>query len=588
MKTFKYIAMMAATAAFALTSCSESFLDKLPDERTEIDNEDQVAKLLITSYPTGSYAWICELSSDNIMDNNAPHLPASPNAEQTMTHFNLSPYDRTDDEMFRFEPAKSSTNQDTPAFLWETFYAAIQQASMALQSIDEIAATNRQNGNLGIDGDGMTESLKASKGEALLIRAYCHFILVNVFSQAYKDDNASRNDIGVPYVTEPEDKVLYNYNRGNVTDTYNMIQKDLEEGLNYVSDRNYKMLKWRFNTNAAHAFAARFYLYKRDWEKVIQHANYVLGTDMASIQNKLMKYDKFDECTYSSDYAKEWQSPEYFNNLMIIDTHSLEFRHALGNRFGQNSTVVRDIFYHNCPLWRSWVVNPTAYVSGMTFWTGHDYGYCSGKVAEEFEYTDKIAGIGYVHTIKREFTTNELLLERAEAKIMLADYAGALEDMAAYLESNQSFSDANKIFWGRNNGMAPLTVEVLNSYYSKSTNPNCFENWDFVTNMSPSYVIPAEAVPYMNCLNDFRRFETAWDGLRFFDLKRWGVEYDHIYGALNEVIHLSWNDPRRAIEVPQDAIAAGMQPSQPTTTSSDDESKHATTQPRADKYIYLK
>ena len=232
--------MMAATAAFALTSCSESFLDKLPDERTEIDNEDQVAKLLITSYPTGGYAWICELSSDNVMDNNSPHLPASPNAEQSVTHYNLSPYDRTDDELFRFEPAKSSTNQDTPAFLWETYYAAIQQASMALQAIDEIAASNRANG---VGEDGMTESLRASKGEALLIRAYCHFILVNVFSQAYKNESASRNDIGVPYVTEPEDKVLYNYSRGTVTDTYNMIERDLKEGLDYVSDRNYKMLK---------------------------------------------------------------------------------------------------------------------------------------------------------------------------------------------------------------------------------------------------------------------------------------------------------------------------------------------------------
>ncbi len=51
MKKIKYIALTAAAAALTLTSCSESFLDKLPDERTEIDNEDTVDKLLITSYP---------------------------------------------------------------------------------------------------------------------------------------------------------------------------------------------------------------------------------------------------------------------------------------------------------------------------------------------------------------------------------------------------------------------------------------------------------------------------------------------------------------------------------------------------------
>lgn len=585
MKKIKYIALTAAAAALTLTSCSESFLDKLPDERTEIDNEDTVDKLLITSYPAGNYAWICELSSDNIMDNNSPHLPSSPNVEQVVTHYNLQPYDRVDEEMYRFEPAKSGTGQDTPDFLWETYYSAIQQASMALDAIDEIAAENRAKG---VGEDGMTETLKASKGEAHLIRAFSHFILVNVFSQAYKDENASRNDAGVPYVTQAEDKVIHEYSRGTVTDTYAKIEADLEEGLRYVSDRNYKMPKWRFNQNAANAFAARFYLYKHDWEKVIYYANLVLGEDPAALPSLLMKYDKFDQCTSSSDYAKEWQNPEYFNNLMLMDTQSLIFRHGLGNRFALNSTVVKDIFYHNCPLWSSWIVNPTAYVSGMTFWTGEDYGYCSGKVAEEFEYTDKIAGIGYVHTIKREFTTNELLLERAEAKIMLADYAGALEDMAAYLASNQSFSDANKVFWGRNNGMSPLTESIINTYYANASNPNCFENWDFVTNMSASYVIPAEAVPYMNCLNDFRRFETVWDGLRFFDLKRWGVAYEHTYGPMNDTFRLEWDDPRRAIELPQDALIAGLQPSQPTTVVADDDSKRATTLPREDKYIYLK
>ncbi len=585
MKAIKYIAMSAAAAALTLTSCSESFLDKLPDERTEISNEEMCDKLLITAYPSGNYAWIAELSSDNIMDNNAPHLPSSPNVEQVVTHYNLQPYDRVDEEMYRFEPAKSGTDQDTPDFLWETYYSAIQQASMALDILEEIAAENRANG---IGDNGMTEMMKASKGEAHLIRAFCHFILVNVFSQAWKDDNASRNDPGVPYVTKAEDKVLHEYSRETVADTYNHIEADLKEGLAYVSDRNYKMPKWRFNQNAANAFAARFYLYKRNWEKVIEYADKVLGTDPAALPSKLMKYDKFDECTYSDDYAKEWQNPEYFNNIMLMDTHSLIFRHGLGNRFALNGTVVRDLFYHNCPLWDSWVVNPTAYVSGMTFWTGEDYGYCSGKVAEEFEYSDKIAGIGFVHTIKREFNTNELLLERAEAKIMLADYAGALEDMAAYLASNQSFSDSNKVFWGRNNGMAPLTDAIIKSYFANAGNPNCFENWDFVTNMSSSYVIPAEAVPYMNCLNDFRRFETLWDGLRFFDLKRWGIEYEHHYGPENDVIHLAWNDPRRAIEVPQDALAAGMQPSQPTTTTSEDASKHATMLPRTDKYIYFK
>ena len=33
----------------------------------------------------------------------------------------------------------------------------------------------------------------------------------------------------------------------------------------------------------------------------------------------------------------------------------------------------------------------------------------------------------------------------------------------------------------------------------------------------------------------------------------------------NDTIRMTWNDPRRALEIPQDAIAAGMEPSQPTS-----------------------
>ena len=573
----RYITMSIAAMALVMTSCSESFLDRLPDERIEIDNEEKVAQLLITCYPTGSYAWIGEISSDNIMDNNAPHYPASPNVEQVLTHYNLSPYDRVDDEMFRFEPAKSSTNQDTPGFLWETMYGAIASVNHALQAIDEISDNGRN----------MTPSLTASRAEALLIRAYCHFVLVNVFSQAYKTDELSRNDIGIPYMTEPEEKVIVEYNRGTVTDTYAKIQADLEEGLANVSERNYKLPKWRFNVNAAHAFAARFYLYKRQWDKVIEHANFVLGTDPENILPRLMDYSKFDECTYGSDYAKVWQDPASYNNIMLIDTHSLMFRRGLGNRYAQNGSVVKDLFYHNSPMWNRWVVNPTAYVAGMTFWTGEDYGYCSSKVYEEFEYTDKIAGIGYVHTIKREFTCNELLLERAEAKIMKGDYSSALEDLINYERSNQQFSNEQLISWGANGGMAELSQSIIDSYYTQTSNPNCFGDWECLSKMDPSCVLPVEGVKYMNCLNDFRRFETNWDGLRFFDLKRWGMEYSHFIGASNEEIFLSWNDPRRAVQVPQDALAAGLEPSRPTSTSSSDESQRATIEPQS-KFIYIK
>ena len=53
MKSLKYIALLMGFGAFALTSCND-FLDQLPDERTQIDNEEKVRQLLVTSYPTAN------------------------------------------------------------------------------------------------------------------------------------------------------------------------------------------------------------------------------------------------------------------------------------------------------------------------------------------------------------------------------------------------------------------------------------------------------------------------------------------------------------------------------------------------------
>ena len=76
MKT-KYIKYLTCSlgVAFALSSCTDSFLDKEPDERVELKTESQVVAFLATGYSEANYGWLCEISGDNIIDNNAPHAP---------------------------------------------------------------------------------------------------------------------------------------------------------------------------------------------------------------------------------------------------------------------------------------------------------------------------------------------------------------------------------------------------------------------------------------------------------------------------------------------------------------------------------
>ncbi|MDO5332368.1 MAG: RagB/SusD family nutrient uptake outer membrane protein, partial [Bacillota bacterium] len=474
-----------------------------------------------------------------------------------------------DDEIFQFQPVKSSKSTDSPSSIWQSNYSAIASVNHAIALLDEIRERE------GISMEDMNAEYKAAYAEAYLIRAYCHFILVNVFSQAYRNDEESKKDIGIPYTTVPEDVVFVDYDRGTVTDTYKKIEEDLEKGLAWVSDRNYSVRKWHFNVNAAHAFAARFYLYKRNYEKVIEHADAVLGTDYSALPAKLMSYVRFDDCVTSSDKAHVWQDPAEPNNIFLLATYSKQSRHSIGYRYACAGLALRDVYYHTGPNSR-WTARPAASIGGMYYSKNSDYGFRSAKIGEEFEYTNKVAGTGYPHQVKREFTGCELLLERAEAKLLKQnpDVDGCVQDLIAYENSQMSFSQANLSYRMASGAQWYLTRADIESYYKivQPVDPqvlkaNVIPDWSFTQRQSPDFIIPENLYIYMNCINDFRRFETAWTGRRFFDLKRFGMEFYHVYGKQVETgvegdtIRVTQFDKRRAIEVPQEVLIAGMESS---------------------------
>lgn len=573
----KFNILAAIAVAMGMQSCSD-FLDHLPDDRTEIDSVDKVQKLLINSYPTVNFAWLGEIMSDNLLDNQTPHLPSNPNKKQVTTYYNYAPYDRWEDELFRFEPARTATfnDSDSPGSIWEGYYGSIASANYCLQTLDELEAA----------GEPVTDKTRALRAEAQLIRAYDHFCLVNIFSQAYINDEENQRNVGIPYVVEPETTMIKEYDRGTVAKTYENIKKDLEEALPYVSDQYHKATKYHFNSQAAHAFASRFYLFTHQWDKVIEHANAVLGTDSAAVEKLMMDWSNFDDCSYSDDYAKVWQGPDQPSNLLVIGTYSLLQRRAYGNRYSLAGEKCQDVLLVRTTnsYWRGYICPVQCAVGGMLFGSSmHDYGFFSAKIAEEFEYSDKLAGIGYCHIMNRAFTTASLLLERAEAKLMTGDIEGASRDLCQYWNSPYGhLSETNKEKEVSNYTM--LTDAMIKQYFTqamvqtedknglpitkrKISNRNCLlpEEWnEFASNVSNVYSVPENIVPYMNCLNEFRRFENCFEGIRFFDLKRWGFSWEHHQGSNDDVYKMEGRDSRRAVELPWEAIASGLEPSRPT------------------------
>ena len=77
--------------------------------------------------------------------------------------------------------------------------------------------------------------------------------------------------------------------------------------------------------------------------------------------------------------------------------------------------------------------------------------------------------------------------------------------------------------------------------------------------IAAEWVITPEQLPFVHCALHFRRIETLHDGLRWHDLKRYGIEIEHVQGKDPARI-LVWNDDRRAIQLPQEIIKQGLTP----------------------------
>jgi hypothetical protein len=494
---------------FSSLSCS-NFLDTLPDNRTQLDNATKISQLLVSAYPKANYSVLAELSSDNFVDNNAI-LPV-----------NLSGFERMHDEIYAWQPVTSSTQEDSPSYVWEECYKSIAAANHALQAIEELSLADP------------TMDLSAQKGEALLCRAYGHFILVNMFSQAYKDLSASANDLGIPYATEPETIVQGNYTRESVSSVYVKIQNDLEKGIGLISDQNYKVPKYHFNKKAASAFAARFFLYKRDYQKVLTYANDVLSGDPAPLMRDWsLNYDNITAIGF--DYI----NPQSACNFLLLPTYSV-FNRIFGTRYGHNGAAMSGSTYGSGPTWTGALPAFTGklYISGQ-----QDYGVFFPKTNEMFEYTDKVAGIGFAHVVRAEFTAEETLLCRAEALIFLNRFTEAISDLQVW---NNSHLAPN-----------PLTENRIRSFYV--TNNTLFVKPLNPEKMSSGFVVSAAQRPLIHCVLHFRRIETMFDGLRWFDLKRYGIEIDHAIGK-SSVEKLLYNDVRRALQLPQEVISAGLEP----------------------------
>ena len=518
--------MLASVAILA--SCSDQ-LDTLPDNRTTLDTPKKIAGLLVTAYPDRTPTLFNEWMSDNTDYMGAQNSQGNRGGDQ-----------------YFFWQEQTEGGNDSPEQVWMLYYEGVYKANEALAAIED-------------QGGPKNDILRNSKGEALLIRAYDHFILANEFCRPY-NGKTSTKDAGLYYATGIADfsAAAEQSNRGTVADVYAKIATDIEAGIPLLND-TYEVPKYHFNKQAAYAFATRFYLYYEKWEKAKEYADKLLGSNpAASLRDyralQAMPLSKSEQavkiaeayCSASADCNLLVQT-SVSNAGMALAPWLTSKRYTLTNYLSETELFQSNNIWGTSSnlIWKPFTVN-----------SGESNFALLMKLPREFEIRNTTTGSGYLRTLNVDFTMDEALLNRAEAEIMLGQNDAACADMTIWMKN----------FFNTNVTLTPTSVQTYFKTVSYAYADAAKMVPSFKKHISPRFTIDAEGSvqeSLLQCLLNFRRIETVHQGMRWMDIRRYNIEIPRrLIGANGRPSkNLDWlekDDPRQVVQIPQSIREAGV------------------------------
>jgi tetratricopeptide (TPR) repeat protein len=468
-----------------------------------------------------------EMASDNARDNGSTY----------------SFDDQGQQESYLWKPVTDMGNDYTKS-LWDACYGASAAANQALAAIDEM---------------GNPASLQPQRGEALLARAWAHFQLANVFCLAYNPQTADK-DLGLPYAVAPETQVSPQYERGTMKELYEHIAADIEAGIPLINDNIYTVPKYHFNQKAAYAFAARFYLYYGKFEKSVEYATKCLGSEPSA-----MLRDWQYQSTMTQKYTaivEHYIDASLNCNLLLMTAYSkmgLAFGpYYVYSRYSHGNYLAATETGEAIPnLWNG--SNETYYMGMKEYEATNLDKTMFWKLPYLFEYTDPVARIGYYRTVYPAFTADQVLLERAEANVLQGKYDEALDDVNVWIR-NIASADPEHL---------PRTLDLdrVNTWFNNQP----YHVWDSSSvkkHLNPKFTTFQEGSTQENmiqCVLALKRVETLGQGLRWFDVKRYGIQLDRrIINADGRPYRNTGTlvpfDKRSAVQIPKKVRDAGITP----------------------------
>ncbi|MER3470920.1 MAG: RagB/SusD family nutrient uptake outer membrane protein [Chitinophagaceae bacterium] len=250
---YKLKSLGAATLLLiALAGCKKDYLETTP--ATAVSEQQIFSKVAtVTSALNGAYQSTFKLGPNGRHDN-----------------YGQKSYDLANDLMgndmvvqsagygwynaaYQYNEWQVATNNRHSYNAWVYYYNIIKQANTIIANVDAVA-------------DASQTQKETIKGQALGLRAYCYFYLINYYQQTYKGNESKP---GVPLYTV---NATEGNGRGTVQDVYNQIVADLTKAETLLTGKTVST-KTLMDVRAVQGFRARTALLMEDWATAATYAN---------------------------------------------------------------------------------------------------------------------------------------------------------------------------------------------------------------------------------------------------------------------------------------------------------------------------
>lgn len=273
---------------------------------------------------------------------------------------------------------------DISKFDWGSGYQGILQANIVLNQASNFEP------NSSIEMNWLNNII----GSAHFFRAFKMWELLQIFSPVYNESTASQ-DLGI--IINLTNNVQSRFPRSSVQESYNQVLSDLHKAVELLSiDSDYKL---RPNRVAAYALLSRVYLSMSNYSESLKYSNHAL--DHHSL---LMDYNSLEKTTVTTNAFPRFNDEVIFHSY--LPTYGVSYTNNTTGGF--IVPELYDLFHENDLRKELFFRNFGEFHRLLGMYTGIANGF--GGLA-----------------------TDELYLNRAEAKVRLGDIEGGMTDLNTLL-----------------------------------------------------------------------------------------------------------------------------------------------------------